>query len=105
LKKKKIAANNMNTAPLILTGSQDISVAIATRLWTGQPRSTSPDSGKTFPSPVFRLALKPNHSRIKWIPRALSPGIKLPECEAHHSLPSSIEINNVGGIPPNPMSS
>jgi hypothetical protein len=51
-------------SPLILTGSQDISVGIAARLWTGQPRSVSPDRGKMFCSPVFRLALKPTHIRI-----------------------------------------
>jgi hypothetical protein len=36
-------------------------------------------------------ALGPTHPPVKWLPRALSPGIKRMGHEAHHSCPSSAE--------------
>jgi hypothetical protein len=60
------------------------------RLLAGQDfsllHSFRTDSGSTQPS-------------ILWVPGALSPGIKRPERETDHSLPSSAEVKNGGAIP------
>jgi hypothetical protein len=57
----------MNNSSLMCPGNQDISFDMAAWLLTGQPRnmSTYPDRDKRFPSPVFRLALKPTHICIR----------------------------------------
>jgi hypothetical protein len=39
-----------------------------------------------------RTALGPTQSPIKWVPGALSLGVKRPGREADHSLPSSAEV-------------
>jgi hypothetical protein len=46
-----------------------------------------------------RLALGPTQATIVWGPRAVSPGIKLPELEDDHPPPASAEFKNVGSIP------
>jgi hypothetical protein len=40
-----------------------------------------------------RLALRPTQTLIKWVPGALSPGVKRPGLEADHTLPSCAEVN------------
>jgi hypothetical protein len=39
---------------------------------------------------------------IKWLPGAISPGVKWPGREADQSRPSSAEVMNGGAIPPLP---
>jgi hypothetical protein len=41
-----------------------------------------------------RPALGPTEPPIQWVPWALSLGVKWPEREADHSLPSSVEVKN-----------
>jgi hypothetical protein len=43
-----------------------------------------------------RPTLGPTQPSMKWVPRALSPGVKRPEHETDHSPPSGAEIMNVG---------
>jgi hypothetical protein len=43
---------------------------------------------------VSRTALGPTQPPIKWVPGALSLGVKRPGREADHSLPSSAEVKN-----------
>jgi hypothetical protein len=40
----------------------------------------------------FRLDLGPIQTPIKWVPEALSPGVKRPRCELNQSPPSRAEI-------------
>jgi hypothetical protein len=35
------------------------------------------------------------YGRVKWLPAALSPGVKRPEHEDGHSLPASAEVNKI----------
>jgi hypothetical protein len=74
----------------VLTGS----VTIAIRQ-SGNSGSI-PDRGKRFfcaPQRPDRL-WGPTQPAIKWVPGALSPGVKRPGREAHHSPPS--EVKNGG---------
>jgi len=43
---------------------------------------------------VFILALRPTEPPIQCVPGVLSLGVKRPEHEADHSLPSSAEVMN-----------
>jgi len=47
---------------------------------------------------LFSTASRPTlgHTRppIQWVPGALSPEVKRPECEADHSPSSSFEVKN-----------
>jgi hypothetical protein len=45
-------------------------------------------------STVSRPALGPTQPPIRWIPHALSPGVKRPGREADHSRPSSTDVKN-----------
>jgi hypothetical protein len=45
-------------------------------------------------STASRPALGPTQPPIRWVLRALSPGVKQPGCEADHSPPSSAEVKN-----------
>jgi hypothetical protein len=59
-------------------------------------QSSNPGRGKTFLfSTTSILILEPAK-----VPRALSPEVKRPGCEADHSPPSSAEVKNGGTIPP-----
>jgi hypothetical protein len=42
-----------------------------------------------------RLVLRPTQPPIQWVPRPLSPGVKLAEHEADHSPPTSAEVKNM----------
>jgi hypothetical protein len=42
------------------------------------------------------------YARIRWVPGAISLGVKRPGHEADHSSPSSAEVNNVEAVPPLP---
>jgi hypothetical protein len=65
---------------------------------SGRPRgrSSSPGKVKNF---VFwkssRPALGSTHPPIRWVPRALSPGIKRPGREADHLPPASDEVKEM----------
>jgi hypothetical protein len=48
-------------------------------------------------STAFRPALRPTQLSIQWVPAALFPGVKWPECEADYSPPCSIKVKD-GGI-------
>jgi hypothetical protein len=41
-------------------------------------------------------ALRPIQAPITWVPRALSAGVKWPECDVGHSFASSAEVTNEG---------
>jgi hypothetical protein len=51
-------------------------------------------------STTTRPALGPTQPTLKYVPAALSPGVKRPERETDQSPPSSAEIKNAGAIPP-----
>jgi hypothetical protein len=51
-------------------------------------------AGIFFFATTSRPALRPNLPPIHWIPRAGSLGLKWPERDADHSLPSVIGVNN-----------
>jgi hypothetical protein len=44
-------------------------------------------------------AVGPSYPHIQWLLGVLSPGVKRPQHEAHHSPPSSAEVNDGGNIP------
>jgi hypothetical protein len=44
---------------------------------------------------LFSAALGPTQSPIHWVVGAFSSGVKRPRREAHHSPPSSAEVENV----------
>jgi hypothetical protein len=48
--------------------------------------------GIFFLTTASKTALGPTQPPIKWVPRALSLGVKLPGREADHSSPSSAEL-------------
>jgi hypothetical protein len=55
-------------------------------------RNSSPGSDKNFLfSTSYRPALGSTQPPIQWVPGALSPGVKWPGCETHHSPPASVE--------------
>jgi hypothetical protein len=43
---------------------------------------------------MSRPAVGPTQPPVRWVPQALSPGVKRPGREADHSLPSSPEVKN-----------
>jgi hypothetical protein len=45
-------------------------------------------------STASKLALGPTQPPIYWVPGALTPGLKRPERETNHSLPSGAEVNS-----------
>jgi hypothetical protein len=47
-----------------------------------------------------RLAVGPTQPPEQWVTRSVSPGVKRPGHEAHHSPPSSAEVNSSPDIPP-----
>jgi hypothetical protein len=51
---------------------------------------------RIFPvASVSRPALGPTQLPVQWVPRVLSPGVKVrPRRDAHHSPPSSAEVEN-----------
>jgi hypothetical protein len=84
--------------------SRDSSVGIATRLWTGRPRSRGwiPGRGKKVFFITSREALGPTQSSIQRAPGAVSPEVKRQRREADHSPPSSDKVKNGGAMPPLP---
>jgi hypothetical protein len=69
------------------------SFTIASRLRAGRPEFYSWQRlGIFFFAIASRPALRPNQTRIQWIPGALSPGVKRPIREADHSPLSSAEV-------------
>jgi hypothetical protein len=81
--------------------NRDVSVGIATIQRIGQP-GFDPRQRKEISlfSTGSRPAPGPNQSPMRWVPKVFHPGIKWPCCEADHSPPSCIEVNNGGAIPP-----
>jgi hypothetical protein len=62
-----------------------------------------PGSARFFSSPQHADRLwGPPSPPIKWVPGALSPGVKQQGHEADHSPPSNAEVKNGGAIPPLP---
>jgi hypothetical protein len=47
-----------------------------------------------------RPVLRPTQPPIRWVPGALSLGVKRPRCEADHSPPSSAEVKNAWSYTP-----
>jgi hypothetical protein len=47
-----------------------------------------------------RPVLGPTQPPFQWVPKALSPGVKRPGCEADRSSPTSAEVKNGGAIHP-----
>jgi hypothetical protein len=54
---------------------------------------------------AFIPGMRPTQPPIEWIPRAPSPEVKQPKCEADHSPPHRAEVKNCGAIPPLPHTS
>jgi hypothetical protein len=57
-------------------------------------------------SRIFFFPRRPDRlwgSPIQWVPRALSPRVKLPRLVADHSGPTSAEVKNSGAIPAPPI--
>jgi hypothetical protein len=52
-----------------------------------------------------RPVMVPTQSCIKWVPRAISPGVKTPRDGADHSRPSNAKFENGGGTPLLPFTS
>jgi hypothetical protein len=69
---------------------------IAIRLWAGQPGFDSQQGQEIFPfSIAFRPALGPTQPRIRWVPGALSLGVKRQGRDSDHSHPSSAEVHKI----------
>jgi hypothetical protein len=65
----------------------------------GQPGFDSRHGQEIFLHSIeSRPALGSTQPPTQWVPRALSPGIKRPGCEAGNSLPSTAEVENGGSI-------
>jgi hypothetical protein len=80
--------------------SRGSSVGIVTG-YRREHRGSIPDSGKIFLFfIVSRWNLRPTQPPIKWVPGALSSGMKRQERETDHSPPSCAEIKNGGAISP-----
>jgi hypothetical protein len=47
----------------------------------------------------YRSNMGPTQPPIKWVPKAPTPGVKLPGFEAHYLPPFSVEVWNDGAIP------
>jgi hypothetical protein len=86
---------HFSPVPFLLM-SRDSSVGIATRLRTEQPtnRCSIFGRGKRF------FSLRPTEPPAQSVPVDLSPGVKRPERESYHSSKSSVEVKDVGAIPP-----
>jgi hypothetical protein len=66
----------------------------------------SPGRGNIFLlSTSSRPVLGPIQTPIQRVPGALSPGVKRQRRDADYSPPFSIEVKNVGAIPPLPHTS
>jgi hypothetical protein len=72
------------------------------RGYTLDGRGSIPGRGDFLYSTAFRPTLGPTKSHIQWVPGNLSQGVKRPEREADHSLPSRAEDKNGGAKPPQP---
>jgi hypothetical protein len=72
---------------------------MATRLLARRPTSLIHGKGKRFF--LLRPARGPTQVALRWVPGAVSPGVKRQDREADHSPPSSSEIKN-GGTTPSP---
>jgi hypothetical protein len=55
-------------------------------------------------STASRQPLRSTQSPIQWVMKAISMGVKRPECEADHIPPSSATVKNGGAIPTTPVS-
>jgi hypothetical protein len=77
--------------------SRDSSVGIATDYglhdWGSRVRFPV-GLGIFLVSNMSRTDLGPTQPPIQWVPGALSLGVKRPGHEAHHSSPSTTEVNN-----------
>jgi hypothetical protein len=64
------------------------------------PRDSIPGGGWHFFSfsTASRPALEPTQPPIQWVPEVLSLGVKRPGREAHHSPPSSADVNECVGL-------
>jgi hypothetical protein len=72
------------------------SVGLVTRLQAGQPGFHSRQRQRLLLfATASRLAPGPTQPPIQWVPKALSPVVKLPLSEADHSLPSAAAVKNV----------
>jgi hypothetical protein len=78
--------------------SQDSSVGMATGYGLGGWGSISSRGWTFLYSTTTRPALGPTQPPIQWLPGVLSPGVKRPEREAHHSRSSSTEVKNSGAV-------
>jgi hypothetical protein len=67
-------------------------------LWAGGLRGWSSSPGK-FKNFLFSMLARPalgfTQPPIQWVPGALSPGVKRPGREAHHSPPTSAEVKKM----------
>jgi hypothetical protein len=64
-------------------------------------RGSNPGRGKIFLfSTVSRAALGPTQPPNQWVPRAISPGVKRPKHEAHHSATPDAKVKNGEAVPP-----
>jgi hypothetical protein len=52
---------------------------------------------------TYRLTLGPTQPPVQWIPRFLTPGLKLPGRETDHSPQSSAEVKNAWSCISNPQ--
>jgi hypothetical protein len=78
--------------------SRDSLVGIATGYGLDDQGSVVriPLAGRNFQfSMSSRPALGPTQPPIEWVPGALSTKIKLSECEADHSPPTSSEVKKI----------
>jgi hypothetical protein len=76
----------------LLLKSRDISVGIVTGYGL-DGRGSIPGRGKIFLfSIASRPVLRPTQPPIKWVPGAISLGVKRPGCEADHSPISLVEV-------------
>jgi len=57
-------------------------------------RDSIPGRERDFFAAAYRLALKPIHPPIQWVPRLLSAGVKWLGREVDHSPLSSAEVKN-----------
>jgi hypothetical protein len=88
----------MYSSSMSLITSRDSSVGIVTGYWL-DGRGSVPVRDKILPfSITSKSALGLTQPAIQWVSGTLYPGVKRQGREAHHSSPTSAEVENVGAI-------
>jgi hypothetical protein len=91
---RKIKLGMFATILFRISCNGDSSVGIGTALRAGRQGFDFRQAQGILFATASRWTLEPIQTPIRWVPSALSPGVKQPEREADHSPSSSAEVKN-----------